>query len=153
MSKVTPFLMFNDQLEAAVEFYTATFPGSKVTRLSRQGKDGPVVSAEFSIGGQVFQAYNGGPHFKFSDGFSLVVSCEDQKEVDLYWTKILAAGGEESRCGWIRDPFGLSFQIIPKRFFELMGDTDPKKVKAVVDAMLKMAKLDVAALEKAHASV
>ena len=151
MPKVTPFLMFNDQLEAAIEFYTATFPDSKITQVSRSGKDGPVASAEFVIGGQRFMGYNGGPHFSFSDGFSLFVTCEDQREVDEYWDRFVKANAKPSRCGWITDPFGLSWQIIPKRFMQLIADKDPRKVQAVVDAMLKRQKLDVAALEKAYA--
>lgn len=150
MSRVTPFLMFNDQLEAAIEFYTATFPDSKITRVAR-AKGGAVTLAEFVIGGQSFMGYNGGPHFTFSEGFSLFVSCEDQKEVDEYWGKLLKAGATPVQCGWIRDPFGLSWQIVPKRFMELMDDKNPKKVKAVTEAMLKMMKLDVATLEKAYA--
>jgi predicted 3-demethylubiquinone-9 3-methyltransferase (glyoxalase superfamily) len=151
MNKVTPFLMFNDQLEAAIAFYTSTFPGSKVTSVARSGKDGPVSSAEFVVGGQSFMGFNGGPHFTFSEGFSLFVDCEDQAEADRYWDKLVKAGATPTQCGWIRDPFGLSWQIIPKRFRELMSDKDPRKVKAVVAAMLKMVKLDVAALEKAYA--
>jgi predicted 3-demethylubiquinone-9 3-methyltransferase (glyoxalase superfamily) len=151
MPKVTPFLMFNDQLEAAIEFYTATFPDSTITQVARSGKDGPVTSAEFVIGGQRFMGYNGGPHFSFSDGFSLFVTCEDQREVDEYWDRFVKANAKPSRCGWITDPFGLSWQIIPKRFMQLIADKDPRKVQAVVDAMLKRQKLDVAALEKAYA--
>jgi predicted 3-demethylubiquinone-9 3-methyltransferase (glyoxalase superfamily) len=151
MSKVTPFLMFDNQLEKALEFYTATFPDSKVTRASRNGQDGPITSADFTVGGQTFMGFNGGPSFNFSEGFSLFVSCEDQREVDEYWDKIVAAGGQPTMCGWIKDPFGLSWQIVPRRFMELMADPDPKKVQAVVGAMLKMVKLDVAALEQAHA--
>jgi predicted 3-demethylubiquinone-9 3-methyltransferase (glyoxalase superfamily) len=150
-NKVTPFLMFNDQLEAAIEFYTATFPDSSVKNVARSGKDGPVSSAEFVIGGQSFMGYNGGPHFRFSEGFSLFVDCENQKEVDEYWNKIARAGGTPSQCGWIRDPFGLSWQIVPRRFMELIRDKNPKKVKAVMEAMLKMSKLDVATLERAYA--
>jgi predicted 3-demethylubiquinone-9 3-methyltransferase (glyoxalase superfamily) len=149
-NKVTPFLMFNDQLEAALEFYAATFPDSEVTSVNRAGKGGPVISAEFIVGGQRFMGYNGGSHFHFADGFSLFVACEDQREVDQYWDKLVRAGAKPSRCGWITDPFGLSWQIIPKRFMELMGDKDPKKVQAVVAAMMQMVKLDVAALEKAY---
>jgi predicted 3-demethylubiquinone-9 3-methyltransferase (glyoxalase superfamily) len=151
MNKVTPFLMFDDQLEAAVEFYTATFPGSEIRVLARTGKDGPIQAAEFVIGGQVFMGYNGGPHFKFSEAFSLYVNCEDQDEVDEYWDKLVRAGAKPVQCGWITDPFGVSWQIVPKRFVELLGDKNPKKVKAVVDAMMKMVKLDLATLEKAHA--
>jgi predicted 3-demethylubiquinone-9 3-methyltransferase (glyoxalase superfamily) len=151
MGKVTPFLMFNDKLDAALEFY-ATFPDSSVKQVSHAGKDGPLRSAEFVIGGQPFMAFAGGPTFKFTEGFSLFVDCRDQAEVDFYWKKILDAGGAESQCGWITDPFGLSWQIVPRRFVELIGDKNPKKVKAVIDAMLTMQKLDVAALEKAYAS-
>jgi len=151
MTKVTPFLMFDDRLEEALDLYTSIFPDSRVLSASRDGVDGPLRSAEFVVGGQRFQGFNGGPHFSFSEGFSLVVACEDQAEVDLYWGRLLEAGAVESQCGWIRDPFGLSWQIIPKRFFELVGDEDPEKVKAVTSAMLGMRKLDVAALERAYA--
>jgi predicted 3-demethylubiquinone-9 3-methyltransferase (glyoxalase superfamily) len=151
MTKVTPFLMFNDQLEAAMELYTSTFPDSRVKNVARDGKDGPIRSAEFVVGGQSFMAYNGGPHFSFSEGFSLYVDCADQAEVDGYWDKLVRAGAKPSMCGWITDPFGLSWQIVPRRFTELVGDKNPRKVKAVIDAMLKMTKLDVAALERAHA--
>jgi len=150
MNKVTPFLMFNDQLEAAFEFYTSTFPDSKVTNGARAGKDGPITSAEFVVGGQAFMGFNGGPHFSFSEGFSLFVRSEDQKEVDQYWDKLVAAGATPTQCGWIRDQFGLSWQIVFKWFIELIGDRNPKKVKAVVDAMMKMVKLDVATLEKPY---
>lgn len=150
MSKVTPFLMFDDQLEAAIAFYTATFPGSEIRRLSRQGQDGPLTSAEFVVGGQRFLGYNGGPHFKFSEGFSLFVDCQDQAEVDLYWDKLLAAGAKPSRCGWITDPFGVTWQIVPRRFVELTSGPDPRKVRKVIEAMLTMVKLDVAALERAY---
>ncbi|HEX9562925.1 MAG TPA: VOC family protein [Gemmatimonadaceae bacterium] len=153
MRKVTPFLMFNDQLDAAIEFYTATFPDSRVLNVARSGGDGPVTSAEFVVGGQSFMGYNGGPHFSFSEGFSLFVDCADQREVDEYWDKLLKAGATETQCGWIKDRFGLSWQIVPKRFIELIGDRNPRKVKAVIDAMLQMKKLDVAALEKAYESV
>jgi predicted 3-demethylubiquinone-9 3-methyltransferase (glyoxalase superfamily) len=151
MNKVTPFLMFDDQLEAAIEFYTATFPDSEVRNIARTGKDGPVQSAEFVVGGQVFMGYNGGPHFNFSEGFSLFVDCVDQEEVDEYWQKLVRAGAKPVQCGWITDPFGVSWQIVPRRFMELMRDKDPRKVKAVIDAMMKMVKLDVAALDKAYA--
>lgn len=151
MQKVTPFLMFNDQLEAAVAFYTATFPDSEIKNIVRGGANGPVISAEFVIGGQRFMAYNGGPHFSFSEGFSLFVDCKDQAEVDAYWDKLVRAGAQPSRCGWITDPFGLTWQIVPRRFMELMRDKDPRKVKAVVEAMMTMVKLDVAGLEQAYA--
>lgn len=150
MNKVTPFLMFNDQLEAAIEFYTATFPNSQVRHVARAGQDGPISSAEFIVGGQHFMAYNGGPYFSFSEGVSLYVDCADQKEVDEYWDKFLQAGAKPTQCGWIKDPFGLSWQIVPRRFTELIGDRNPAKVQAVMAAMMTMIKLDVAELEKAY---
>ena len=150
MTKVTPFLMFNDQLEAAMAFYTATFPDSEIRNVARTGADGPITSAEFVVGGQVFMGYNGGSYFSFSEGVSLYVDCEDQAEVDAYWDKLVMAGATPTACGWIKDPFGLSWQIVPRRFMELIRDEDPGKVKAVMDAMMTMVKLDVAALERAY---
>jgi predicted 3-demethylubiquinone-9 3-methyltransferase (glyoxalase superfamily) len=150
MAKVTPFLMFNDQLEAAMAFYTATFPDSHIRNVARTGQDGPIASAEFVVGGQVFMGYNGGAYFSFSEGVSLYVDCEDQAEVDAYWDKLVQAGATPTACGWIKDPFGLSWQIVPRRFTELIRDSDPKKVKAVMEAMMTMVKLDVAGLERAY---
>lgn len=150
MNKVTPFLMFNDQLEAAIEFYTTTFPDSEVRKVARAGKDGPITSAEFVIGGQPFMGYNGGSYFSFSQGFSLFVDCVDQQEVDQYWNRLIDAGATPLQCGWITDPFGLTWQIVPRRFMELISDTDPKKVQAVMAAMMPMVKLDVAALQRAY---
>jgi predicted 3-demethylubiquinone-9 3-methyltransferase (glyoxalase superfamily) len=151
VSKVTPFLMFSSGLEDAVKFYAATFPDSSITTLGRAGPDGPLLSAEFIVGGQKFMGYNaGGDHFKFSDAYSMFVDCADQAEVDRYWSAILAAGGKESQCGWINDPWGLAWQIVPRRFMEMIGDKDPKKVQAVVAAMLTMKKLIVADLEAAY---
>jgi predicted 3-demethylubiquinone-9 3-methyltransferase (glyoxalase superfamily) len=148
--KVTPFLMFKD-LGPAMEFYAATVPGFSAENVVRAGKDGPVMSAELVFDGQRFLAYSGGAHFKFSDAFSLFVLCEDQREVDAFWDKLVTAGSTPVRCGWITDPFGLSWQIIPRRFTELMSDKDPKKVQAVMAAMMQMTKLEVAGLEKAYA--
>ena len=150
MSKVTPFLMFNDQLEAAIAFYTATFPDSEIKNVARTGEDGPITSAEFVVGGQSFMGYNGGPYFTFSQGFSLYVDCDNQAEVDEYWDKLVSAGATPSQCGWITDQFGVTWQIVPRRFMELISDNNPQKVQAVMDAMLTMVKLDVAALEKAY---
>lgn len=150
MNKVTPFLMFNDQLEAAMAFYTATFPDSEIRSVARTGSDGPVSSAEFVVGGQVFMGYNGGPYFTFSEGVSLYVDCADQAEVDAYWDRLVAAGATPTACGWIKDPFGLSWQIVPRRFTELIRDPNAAKVQAVMDAMMTMVKLDVAALERAY---
>ena len=150
MTKVTPFLMFNDQLEAAMVFYTAVFPDSQIKQVARTGQDGPITSAEFVVGGQAFMGYNGGTYFAFSEGFSLYVDCEGQAEVDEYWDKLVRAGAKPTACGWIKDPFGLSWQIVPRRFMELIREKEPKKVKAVMEAMMTMVKLDVAALEKAY---
>lgn len=151
-NKVTPFLMFPEKLEEALAFYVATFPDSKILQTSPPRSAGALVSAELVVGGQHLMAYQGGPYFQFSEAISLHVHCEDQQEVDLYWERILKAGGKETQCGWIKDPFGVSWQIVPRRFTELVADPDPKKVQAVVAAMLKMKKLDVAALEQAYAS-
>ena len=142
--------MFNDQLDAAIAFYMATFPDSEVRNVARNGSDGPVSSAEFVVGGQLFLGYNGGSYFSFSEGVSLSVDCADQQEVDEYWAKFLKAGATPTACGWIKDPFGLSWQIIPRRFTELIRDKNPAKVKAVMDTMMTMVKLDVAELERAY---
>lgn len=150
MTKVTPFLMFNDQLEAAIAFYTATFPDSEVRQVSRTGQDGAITAAQFVVGGQAFMGYNGGPYFTFSQGFSLFVDCEDQAEVDGYWDRLVAAGATPSQCGWITDPFGVTWQIVPRRFMELIADPNPRKVQGVMAAMMEMVKLEVAALEKAY---
>jgi predicted 3-demethylubiquinone-9 3-methyltransferase (glyoxalase superfamily) len=150
-SRVVPFLMFDDRLGEAIDLYTSVLPDSKVRRVARGGKGGAVLSAEFEIGGQVFMAYAGGPHFTFSEGFSLFVECADQAEVDRIWAALRKAGAEPSQCGWITDPFGLSWQVVPRRFLELVADKDPRKAKAVFEAMFPMQKLDLAALERAHA--
>jgi predicted 3-demethylubiquinone-9 3-methyltransferase (glyoxalase superfamily) len=149
-TKVTPFLMFNDQLEAAIESYPATFPSSEVRNVARTGKDGPISSAEFVVGGQLFMGHDGGPYFGYSEGVSLYVDCADQDEVDEYLDKPVKAGAKPTQCGWIKDPFGLSWQLVPRRFTELIRDRDPRRVKAVMDAMMTMVKLDVAELERAY---
>lgn len=145
--------MFNDQLDAAIAFYTSTFPDSEIKNVARTGVDGPITSAEFVVGGQSFMGYNGGSYFTFSQGFSLFVSCDSQAEVDEYWNKFVNAGATPVQCGWITDQFGLTWQIVPKRFMELISDKNPKKVQAVMDAMMKMVKLDIAVLESAYDSV
>lgn len=151
MSKITPFLMFNDQLEGAIQFYTSLFPDSEIKNMARNGNDGPITSAEFTIGGQFFMAYNGGSYFQFSNGFSLFVHCETQEEIDKYWNQFMSAGAKPLQCGWITDQFGITWQIVPRRFMELINDKNPKKVKAVMDAMMEMIKLEIAPLEKAYA--
>ncbi|MCG3183232.1 MAG: hypothetical protein ICCCNLDF_01318 [Planctomycetes bacterium] len=150
MNKVTPFLMFDDQLEKALEFYVATFPDSKVLTHARSGADGPMRSAEFVVGGQRFMGFNGGSYFKFSEAISMFVDCADQAEVDRYWDALVKAGATPSRCGWITDPFGVSWQIVPRRFMEMLGDSNPAKVQAVVNTMMEMSKLELPELERAY---
>jgi predicted 3-demethylubiquinone-9 3-methyltransferase (glyoxalase superfamily) len=156
MQKIRPFLWFNDNAEEAVNFYVATFKNSKVLSMNRYGDAGPgpkgsVMSATFVLEGQEFFALNGGPKYKFTPAISLFVNCETQAEVDDLWAK-LTAGGREDACGWLTDKFGLSWQIIPSALMRLMGDKDPKKAAKVMQAMLKMVKIDIAALQKAYDS-
>ncbi len=146
MPTVTPFLWFDNQSLEAAEFYVSIFPNSKVS--SAYEPDEKVVVVSFELDGQKVLALNGGPHFKLTEAFSFSVDCKDQAEVNYYWSK-LSEGGEEVQCGWLKDKFGLSWQIVPRRFVELMGDPDPAKVKRVFDAMMTMVKLDIAMLEKA----
>jgi predicted 3-demethylubiquinone-9 3-methyltransferase (glyoxalase superfamily) len=154
MQKITPFLWFNDQAEEAVKFYTSIFKGSKIGTVSRYGEAGPgpkgsVMSATFQLEGQEFMALNGGPVFSFTPAISFFVSCRTQAEVDDLWER-LSAGGEKSQCGWLKDKFGISWQIVPTVLNDLMQDPDPEKVKRVTQAMLKMTKLDIAGLQAAH---
>lgn len=152
--KITPFLWFNDNAEEAINFYTSIFKNSKIGSVARYGEAGPgpkgsVMTATFQLEGQEFIALNGGPHFKFTEAISFVVDCETQEEVDRFWEK-LSAGGEKSRCGWLKDKFGLSWQIVPDVLGKLMQDKDPEKSKRVMQAMLKMDKLIIADLQKAY---
>jgi predicted 3-demethylubiquinone-9 3-methyltransferase (glyoxalase superfamily) len=154
--KITPFLWFDGNAEEAVEHYLTLFPGSRVTNVVRWGKGGPapegsVMNVSFELAGQSFHALNGGPAYKFTPAISLFVSCEDQKEVDGLWSRILANGGKEVQCGWITDKYGVSWQIIPAALPRLMGDPDPVKAGRVAQAMMTMQKIDVAALERAYA--
>jgi predicted 3-demethylubiquinone-9 3-methyltransferase (glyoxalase superfamily) len=148
MKKITPFLWFDDQAEEAMRFYVSIFKGSKILEVT-PGPNGKAMSVRFELEGQELMGLNAGPQFKFTEAISLFVSCKDQAEVDDLWAKLSADGGEGS-CGWVKDRFGLWWQIIPTALGELMGDKDPVKAKRVVDAMLKMKKIDVAALERAH---
>ena len=152
--KITPFLWFNDNAEEAMNFYTSIFKNSKIGSVARYGEGGPgpkgsVMTATFQIEGQEFIALNGGPHFKFTEAISFVVDCKTQEEVDEFWEK-LSAGGEKSRCGWLKDKFGLSWQIVPDTLGKLMQDKDPEKSKRVMQAMMKMDKLIIADLQKAY---
>jgi predicted 3-demethylubiquinone-9 3-methyltransferase (glyoxalase superfamily) len=153
MHKITPFLWFDTQAEEAAKFYTSIFPNSKIVTLARYGEAGPgprgsVMTVVFELDGQRMIALNGGPQFKFTEAISLSVDCKTQEEVDHYWTK-LSQGGQESQCGWLKDRYGLSWQINPTILGELLADPDPKKAKRVMEAMLKMKKIDIAALKAA----
>jgi len=154
MQKITPFLWFDDKAEQAVNFYTSIFNDSKIENISRYGDEGPgpagsVMMANFILNGQEFMALNGGPVFKFTEAISLFVTCEDQAEVDYYWDR-LSEGGETQQCGWLKDKFCLSWQIVPSALGRLMGDKDPEKAGRVMQAMLKMVKIDIAVLQKAY---
>ena len=141
--KITPCLWFDNNAQEAVKFYTEIFKNSKVIQLH------PLVST-FELEGQRLMALNGGPHFKFTEAISLYVNCDTQEEVDYYWAKLLTDGGRESKCGWLKDKFGLSWQIVPAILGELMSDPDPKKTGRVIQAMLKMIKLDIKVLKQAY---
>lgn len=153
MQKITTFLMFESGAEEAAKLYTSIFTDSKITDISHMGDGpaGPMTSVSFEIGDQRFAGFDGGPHFSFSEGMSIMVNCETQEEVDDYWEKLTADGGEESMCGWLKDRFGVSWQIVPTVLFDLIGDSDHEKAKRATDAMLQMKKLDISALKKAHA--
>ena len=153
MKKITPFLWFDTQAEEAAKFYASVFPNSKILKTARYGEAGPgpkgsVMTVEFELAGQRMIALNGGPHFKFTEAISLSVDCKDQKEVDHYWTK-MSQGGQESMCGWLKDRYGLSWQVNPAILGELLSGPDVKKAKRVMEAMLKMKKIDIAALKAA----
>jgi len=149
MKKITPFLWFDTQAEEAMNFYVSVFKNSKVNSVSR-GPDGKAFTVSFELDGQEFIGLNAGPQFKFNEAISIFVNCEDQAEVDELWAKLTADGGEESMCGWLKDKYGLSWQIIPKALGELMGDPDPVKAQRVTQAMLQMQKIIVADLESAY---
>lgn len=159
MQKITPFLWFDDKAEEAANFYVSVFKNSKLGNISRYGEagekaagrqKGSVMTAEFQLDGQDFVALNGGPHFKFTEAISLVINCETQEEVDYFWEKLIEGGGEESRCGWLRDKFGLSWQVTPTILTEMMKDKDPAKADRVMGAMLKMKKIEIEPLRRAY---
>ncbi len=149
MQKITPFLWFDGQAEEAMNFYMSIFKNSKTGKISRHGDAGAVMSATFELDGQAFFALNGGPYFKFNEAISFFVNCKNQAEVDELWEK-LSAGGQKGHCGWLKDKFGVSWQIIPEGFAEVMGDKDPEKSKRAMQAMMQMGKIDLAALKKAR---
>ncbi len=154
MQKITPFLWFDTQAEEAMNFYVGIFKNSKVLGVSHYPPGGPmpagsVMTASFSLDGQPFIALNAGPVFKFTEAISFVVDCETQEEVDYYWQR-LTEGGEEGPCAWLKDKFGLSWQIVPKRLMQLMTDPDPVKAGRVMQAMMQMKKIDISKLEQAY---
>ena len=156
MPKVTPWLWFDTESEQAAELYTSVFPNSRILEVTRYGSAGPreeglAMTVSFELDGQRVVALNGGPDFKPTEAFSFQVDCEDQDEVDYYWDK-LGDGGEHGPCGWLKDRFGLSWQIVPRRLPELLSDPDPETAQRVMAAMLEMRKLDVAELERAAAA-
>jgi predicted 3-demethylubiquinone-9 3-methyltransferase (glyoxalase superfamily) len=158
MQKITPFLWFNDKAEEAVNFYASIFRNSKIGSITRYGEEaaqasgrpkGTVMIVTFQLDGQEFIALNGGPHFKFTEAISLLVNCKTQEEVDELWEK-LSEGGEKGRCGWLKDKYGLSWQIVPTALAELLQDKDAEKSKRVMKAMLQMDKIDIRTLKQAH---
>ena len=156
MQKITPWLWFDTEGEEAARFYTSVFPNSRVGEITRYGPntprpEGTVMTVEFELDGQTFFALNGGPEFTFSEAISFQVSCEGQEEVDRYWST-LSEGGEEGPCGWLKDRFGLSWQIVPTRLPELLADPDRDKAQRVMQAMLRMKKIEISELERAAAA-
>ena len=154
IQKITPFLWLDHQAEEAADFYTSIFPNSRILRVVRYGQAGPgppgsVLTVEFELEGQTFVALNGGPYHQFTEAISFVVHCQTQDEVDFYWEK-LSAGGGEVQCGWLKDRFGLSWQIVPTVLPELLGDPDPEKSQRVMKALLTMKKLNIRALQQAY---
>jgi len=156
MQKISPFLWFDGNAEEAADFYVSLFKGSKILNIARYGEAGPgpagaVMVVNFQIEGQDFIALNGGPLFKFTEAISFVINCQTQEEVDHYWNKLTAGGGQESQCGWLKDKYGLSWQVTPTILGELLADKDQKKAQRVMQAMLPMKKIDTAALKRAAA--
>ena len=154
MQKITPFLWFNDNAEEAAKFYVSVFPKSKIVSTARYGKAGPgpagsVMTVEFELNGQPFIALNGGPQFKFTEAISFLVNCKTQGEIDALWSKLLQ-GGQPQQCGWVKDKYGLSWQVVPTLLGEMLSDKDPEKSKRVMEAMLKMVKIDINELEDAY---
>jgi predicted 3-demethylubiquinone-9 3-methyltransferase (glyoxalase superfamily) len=154
-SKIAPCLWFDGNAEQAAGFYVSVFPDSRIDYIQRSavdypgGKAGDVILVEFSLAGSSYQALNGGSHDKFNDMISLSVTCKDQAEVDKLWEKLTADGGKPVQCGWLKDKFGVSWQIVPEEFVAMMRDEDPKKSKRVMEAMMQMVKLDIAQLRRA----
>ena len=155
MQKITPFLWFDNQAEEAMNFYVSVFKNAKVGSVSRYAEGGPapvgsVMTASFTLDGMEFIALNAGPHFKFTEAISFYIKCEDQKEIDYYWEKLIAGGGAPSQCGWLKDKFGLSWQVVPPILGELLADKDRAKASRVMAAMMKMTKIDIQKLKDAY---
>jgi predicted 3-demethylubiquinone-9 3-methyltransferase (glyoxalase superfamily) len=155
MQKITTFLWFDKQAEEAAKFYCSVFKKSKILGITRhlEGSGvakGDVLTVQFRLGDQEYVALNGGPQFKFTEAISLMINCKDQKEVDYYWEKLLAGGGQESACGWLKDKYGLSWQVTPTILLEMVSDKDRKKAQRAFDAMLQMRKIDIRKLEEAY---
>ena len=161
MQRITPFLWFDDKAEEAANFYVSIFKNSRMGNISRYGEEaakvsgrakGTVMTVTFQLDGQEFMALNGGPHFKFSEAISFLVNCETQQEVDELWEKLSQGGkgGREDQCGWLQDKYGLSWQIIPTALGKMLGDKDPEKANRVMQAMLKMKKIDIKGLQRAY---
>jgi len=155
MQKITPFLWFNDNADEAIKFYTSVFKNSKLINSSHYGDAGPgpkgtIMTATIELEGQRFMLLNGGPLFKFTEAISLFVTCKTQEEVDYYWNKLLQGGGQPSQCGWLKDKFGLSWQIVPEILGELIGGKDARRANNAMQAMLKMSKLDIKKLKEAY---
>jgi len=156
MRKPFPCLWFNGEAEAAAEFYTGVFPDSRIDNVSRakadtpSGEKGTVLTVDFSLSGQRFTGLNGGPDFTFNEAISFVIDCEDQAEVDRYWDALVDGGGEHGPCGWLKDRFGVSWQVVPSRLYELLDGPDSAGAERAMQAMLQMEKIDVAQLETAY---
>jgi predicted 3-demethylubiquinone-9 3-methyltransferase (glyoxalase superfamily) len=156
MQKITPCLWFNDNAEEAVKFYVSIFPNSRIVNEARYGDAGPgpkgqIMTMTFELAGQRFMALNGGPKFRFTEAISLMVDVESQAELDEMWNKLLQGGGQPSQCGWLKDRYGLSWQVVPTKLGQMMADKDPERSKRVMTALLQMSKLDLPALEEAYA--
>jgi len=156
LQKISPFLWFDSHAEEAANFYVSIFKDSKILKIARYGEAGPgpagsVMVVNFQIEGQDFIALNGGPLFKFSEAISFVINCQTQEEVDHYWNKLTAGGGQESQCGWLKDKYGLSWQVTPTILGELLADKNQKTAQRVMQAMLQMKRIDIAALKRAAA--
>ncbi len=154
MQKITPFLWFDGKAEEAIKLYTSIFKNSRIVSMTRWGEGSPfpedqIKSAVFELNGQQFYAFDAGPQFKFTEAISLFINCETQEEIDYFWGRLTADGGQESMCGWLKDKFGLSWQIVPSIVIRLLEDKDPVKSKRVMQAMLQMKKIDIAGLQKA----